>query len=359
MGPFDISFLIATVSLSVPILFAALGELVSERTGVINIGLEGMMIAGAFAGFYFTWLTGSVLIGVLGGMAAGMLLATVVGLVSITGSGGQVVVGIAVWIFGLGITSFFNARVFSHSEQVVVATMSSVAVPGLVDLPVIGEVFFDQPLLVYFAVLSLFAIRYVLNRTSLGLVIRAVGEAPSAVDNAGINVAAVRWLGVLTAGAFAGLGGVMLTIGASGSFTANVTAGQGFIALAAVFFGRWRPFGVLGACLVFGGANALQLRLQTFEHIPWEVWAMFSLVACAVFASRAYRRRRMPAPIEAATAVLVVGAGVALALIHPETKVPTQVWLMLPYVVTLVVLASLSGIARGPRALAVHYQRAT
>jgi simple sugar transport system permease protein len=260
-------------------------------------------------------------------------------------------------ILAIGLTSFVFEQLFLSKPQVVLEVPGPVAVPGLSDLPGVGQVLFRQPLLVYLSWAVVLLAWWVLYRTTWGLAIRSAGEAPAASDTAGISVDGIRWAGVLVAGSMAGLGGCVLSIGQVGLFVEQISAGQGYIALAAVIFGGWRPFRVLGACLVFAGTNALQLQLQAKDGVPGSVWAAIALLGLVVLALQlrrpAGRSWRTSAP---AAAVALLGA--ALALGHPAISLPSELWLAAPYIVALLAIAGLVGRVRMPRALGIPHERA-
>ena len=357
-GIFDAAWLAAMISLTTPVLFAALGEAVSERTGVINVGLEGMMLTGAFFAFLVTWQTGSPWLGVLTGLVAGALLAAVMAALAIEAGADQIVTGIGLNILALGITTFAFDQIFSHRGQVILDAMSPLGIPGLEELGGVGRALFHQPPLAYAAYVLVPVFWFLLHRTNAGLALRAAGELPEAVDTAGISVRAVRWAGTLAAGAMAGVGGAYLSVVSLGLFVQGMSAGRGFIALAAVIFGRWRPLSVLGACLLFGGADALQLRLQVAESIPREVWVVVAALPVLALAHAIGRRRvsRIERPDVALGAVVLVG-GTVLAVLRPDWRIPGQLWLTMPYVVAILVLAGFVGRTRLPSALARPYRR--
>jgi general nucleoside transport system permease protein len=360
MGPFDATFVAITVGLAVPILFAATGELASQRSGVINIGLEGMMLGGAFFGFWAAYETQNLLVGTVAGLLAGAALGAIMAALSVSLGADQIVVGIGINILAGGVTAFGYEQVFANAVNApTVEPMASLAIPGLIHIPVVGEALFDQPPLAYLAYAMIVALWFTLYRTNLGLALRGAGEYPDAVETSGISVQRVRWVAVVFAGAMAGLGGVMLSLGDLGSFNEGMSSGRGFIAIAAVIFGRWRPLGVVGACLVFGAADALQLRLQTATAIPGQVWVALLLIPILVYAYRFARRRKPSANREALAlgAATCVAFGV-LAIVQPSWQVPQSIWLMLPYVITLVALAGTAGRARLPGALGRPYRRA-
>jgi simple sugar transport system permease protein len=224
---------------------------------------------------------------------------------------------------------------------------------------VIGRALFNQTLLVYLAFAVVAVVWFVLYRTSWGLAIRAAGEVPAAADTAGVRVTRIRWLGTLAAGALAGMAGGFLSVGQLGFFIEGMSAGRGFLALAAVIFGGWRPVGVLAACLVFGAGDALQLRLQAEATVPRQVWLAIGLVAVAwIVATRVGRRERLRAsPGALAAGLLVAGIGGSLFAIDPAWHFPSQLWLTLPYLLALLALAGLVGRVHMPSSLAIPYRR--
>lgn len=360
MGPFDTALVVAAIGVTTPILFAALGELVAQRAGVINIGLEGMMLNGAFFGFWAAHGTHSLLVGVLAGFAAGAVLGMIMAALTISASADQIVVGIGITILATGTTTFANEQLFtSGGNQATINPISPLALPGLDQIPVIGKALFDQTPLAYVAYLMIPVLWFVLYRTNLGLAIRGAGEVPDAVETSGASVRRVRWGAELFASGMAGLGGAVLSVGNLGLFNELMSGGRGYIALAAVIFGRWRPLAVLGACLVFGGADALQLRLQAATTVPRQVWVALALIPVIVFAYRCVRTRtwrRTPGGLAFGGGILLLG--VVLAIVGPKWNIPSQFWLMLPYVITLVVLAGAVGRTRLPAALGLPYRRA-
>ena len=329
MGPFDTALLSAAILATVPILLAGLGELVSERAGVLNVGLEGMMLCGAFFAFLGTDLTGSLPLGALCGASAGILLAALMAVLSVEAGADQIVVGIGLNVLASGATGFLYETVFASRGQVILPTMGSWAIPGLSSLPVVGETFFDAQPLTYLSYLAIPVVWFLLYRSNWGLAIRAAGELPEAVDVAGIDVRRVRWAATLFAGAMAGLGGAALSIGQTGIFTEGMTAGRGFLALAAVIFGKWRLAGVVFACSLFGSADALQLRLQASNLVPSQVWAAFALAVAVVLVFALVRRRRV-GPSTSLGAALAIGVCVSLAIVQPHLGLPSQLLACLP-----------------------------
>lgn len=281
---FLVALLSAALRLSVPILFAALGGMFSERSGVVNIGLEGIMLTGAFAGVVGSYFTGSQWMGALVAMLSGIALAALFALITVKIQINQIVSGIAINLLAVGLTSFFFRALFGiTTTPITVNAFSPVSIPGLSTLPFVGEVLFSQTALVYIAFLLVPVSWFILYKTSWGLSIRTVGEHPTAADTVGIPVNRVRTLCVLASGALAGLGGAFLSLGQFNMFVDNMISGRGFIAVAAVIFGRWNPKGILIASLIFGVADALQIRLQTAGiGIPYQFLLMFPYLLTVV-----------------------------------------------------------------------------
>ncbi|NMB00826.1 MAG: ABC transporter permease [Firmicutes bacterium] len=298
---FNTAVFAAALRMATPLIFAALGGIFSERSGVVNIALEGMMLVGAFTAMFVTYHTGLPWVGVLGAIAAGALMGLLHAIFCVRYRANQVVTGTAINIFAGGLTvfllrDFFGAAGTSPS----VSTIPDITIPLLNQIPWIGKIIGRQNPLVYLALLAVVLVHIVIYKTPWGLRLRAVGEHPKAADTVGVNVFRMRYLAVIISGAFAGLGGTYLSIAHLSRFSEGMTAGRGFIALAAMIFGKWTPFGALGACLFFGYADALQMRLQ-------------------------------------------------------DVGIPTQFMNMLPYVLTMVALAGFIGKAVGPKASGEPY----
>jgi general nucleoside transport system permease protein len=255
----------STLQFAALLLLPALGGVISERSGVVNIAMEGMMLTGAYAGVMSALATHSVIGGVIGAMIAGGLMSLVHAIVSINFKADQIVSGIAINIAALGLTNYL---LFIQTGGQGVPTLSNtLRLPTLswgplANIPFIGQVLFQQNVIFYIAVLVLLGIQFLLFRTNIGLRIRAVGEHPQAADTAGINVRLMRYMCVISSGLLAGLAGAFLSMGIAGIFNSNMTAGTGFIALAAMVFGKYTPWGTAGACVIFGLGEALSVRLQ-------------------------------------------------------------------------------------------------
>ena len=260
-----IEFLAAALRIATPLVFAALGGVLCERAGVFAVGLEGMMLTGAFAAAAGAWSFGSALAGVglalLGGAAVGFT----VGLVAVRGRADQMVTGLTVNILAAGATSYC-LRALSGGGRPVAIHLTPLPVwpiPGLADLPALGPLLFALPPLTYLALAATALEEVWLTRTQGGLVLRAAGENPEALFAAGVDPVRVRMAALVAGGAVAGLGGAVLSLQQVGTFTDNMTGGRGYLALASLIVARWRPLGALAACLAFGAAEALELRLQT------------------------------------------------------------------------------------------------
>jgi len=290
---FSIALIWSTIRLSTPLILAALGGLFSERSGVINIALEGMMLAGAFTAAAVTYAVGNPFIGLLAGMLAGMLIAAVHAVACIRYKADQVVTGTAINILMIGMPAFLSGAFF----------LSSGSTPQLPKEQLIPW----TPIVIAFAMVPISW--YILYRTPFGLRLRAVGENPEAADAAGVRVARMRYAGVLLSGVLAGIGGAYLSIGQSSLFTRNMTSGRGFIALAALIFGKWRPVQTLLACLLFGLTEAITIQMQGVVKLP------------------------------------------------SGDDIPVQFIQMVPYLLTIIVLAGFIGSSRPPRSLEIPYEK--
>lgn len=266
---FSIGLVAATLRFATPLALAAIGGIFSERSGIVNIGLEGMMLVGAFFGIVVCAETGSWELGVLGAMAAGGVLALIHAFFSIHLMADQIISGFAVNFLALGLTGYlFRSMYGTSGTPNLEERIPNVRLPLIEDIPFIGDVFGNLNLMIWvmFGVVILAFI--VLFKTPIGLRIRSVGEHPKAADTVGISVFKVRYAAVILSGMLAALGGAYLSFGTGNAFNENMTAGRGYIALAAVIFGNWRPFGAFGACLLFGFSSALALRLQGSPLLP-------------------------------------------------------------------------------------------
>jgi general nucleoside transport system permease protein len=302
---FVIGILAASIRLATPILLAALGEIFTERAGILNLGLEGIMLMGALSGFLGAYLSGNLWVGVAAGLLTGMLFGLLMGFMSITVKANQVVAGLGITILGSGLSTLLFRLAFGlRTTPPTLSIFPSLPIPMLSQAPILGPILFEQNILVYLVLVLTPVASIVLYRTHFGLAIRAVGESPDAVDTRGLNVARTRYLALMIGGALAGLGGSYLVLGSLGLFWTQMTAGRGFIAIAVVVFSKWDPWRALLGAWVFGLASALQISLQTL---------------------------RVP--------------------------IASELLLMLPYVITIIVLISVSRRAEFPAAFAVPYFR--
>ncbi len=280
-----------------PIALGAYAGLFSERSGVVNIAIEGMMLMGAMMAAFVSGYTGSLFLGVLAGLITGGLMAAIHAVVSIQFKTDQIISGTVINFLAVGLTGhIYQIYLVPPKWPGSAGTFSVMPIPILSKIPIIGKIFFNHQPIVYIMLLLTFAIHYVLFYTPWGLRMRAVGEHPKAADTVGINVYFTRYANVIFGGLLAGLAGIWLTLEWVGTFTINMTSGRGFIALAALIFGRWTPLGAFGAALLFGLANALQIRAQTqFPEVPAEFLNMLPFVLTIIVA--AVRRPIPPAAI--------------------------------------------------------------
>ena len=247
---------------AVPLLLAALGETFTERAGLLNLGLEGMMLIGAFTGFYVALNSESIWIGLLAGIGIGLLLGLLFGWLTISLRVDQVIVGLGLTIFAGGITGFLFRDLYGQRFPTLPMASTKLAIPILSHIPVAGPVLFNQQPLVYLAWLLVIVFAFVLVRTRFGLEVRAAGENPFAADAAGVNVFRIRYLAVVIGGIMAGLGGAFLSVGDLNFFVPGMTVGQGFIAIAIAMLGKWRPYRVFVGALLFGILRSLSTGLQ-------------------------------------------------------------------------------------------------
>jgi len=309
---FNLSLIFSTIRLATPLVLAALGGLYSERSGVINIALEGLLLAGAFTAASVTFYAHSPWVGLGAAIIAGAMVAAILALACIRFKADQVVTGTGINILFIGLPAVLSGALF----------LSSGATPQIPKenlLPVLSRflpgflgqwrIFTDVSIISLLALVVVLLTAYVLYRTPFGLRLRAVGENPEAADAAGVAVNPMRYIGVIISGALAGIGGAYLSIGQSSLFTRNMAAGRGFIALAALIFGKWRPVQTMLACLLFGFADALTIQMQGVAKLP------------------------------------------------SGEDIPVQFIQMIPYIVTIVVLAGFIGQSRAPKALGTAYQK--
>jgi ABC-type uncharacterized transport system permease subunit len=288
----------AMLRFATPLTFAALGGLLSERSGVINIGLEGMMLMGAFFGIFGADLTGSWLLGAIIGMASGAVMGLVHAVLSISLRADQVVGGTAINLLAVGITGYvFIAHYGQQGTPGDIPRVPEVSLPGIQEIPFVGDAIGEASLLTWLALLLVPLLALYLFRTPGGLRLRSVGEKPRAADSVGVPVLRTRYLAVISSGVLAALGGVYLSIALVGSFNQMMTDGRGFIALAAVIFGNWRPGGALAGALLFGFSSAVAQRLPAFSESLAVLFQALPYVLTLVVVAGVIGRSRPPAAI--------------------------------------------------------------
>ena len=293
------STLVSTVAISTPLIFGSLSGVVSERVGVVNIAIEGDLLVGAFAGVmaasYFQMPYAGVIAAPLAGASLGALLA----LFSVKCGVDQIIVGVVLNVLALGLTTFLYGTVMKETPGSLNTnqfSLSPIKIPGLAEIPVIGPVLFNQTILVYLMYAAVIALAFFLFRSRWGLRLRACGEHPRAADTVGINVGRTRTLNTILGSAFAGLGGAFFTIGSGLAFTDNISAGNGYIALAAMILGKWNPVGAMGAAVMFGFAQALARMLPNIEPaIPADLVSMIPYVVTIVAVAGFVGKSRAPA----------------------------------------------------------------
>lgn len=286
------------LALSVPLVFGALSGVLCERAGVINIGIEGQLLAGAFLAAVTASLTGSLVAGLVAAVVAGGLVGAVLAVFAIRYLVNQIIVGVVLNVLVLGLTNFLYGRLLAPEGDVwnSPGKLSRIKIPLLGDIPVVGPVVFNQTVIVYLMFLAVIAVHIGLFKTRWGLRVRAVGEHPEAADTLGINVNVTRFRNVVLGGMMAGLGGAFFSISNVSGFSKEMSAGQGFIALAAMIFGRWTPFGAMGAALLFGLANNLQSNLGIIKTpVPGEFMAMLPYLVTIFAVAGLVGRVRAPA----------------------------------------------------------------
>lgn len=271
--------LATAAALMVPVLFAALGELISERGGVINIGLEGMMVAGGYAGFEVMDKTGVVPLAIAAAVGGGAVVAAIMAVVSVYGRANQVITGFALFVMVPGIVDFLYTQQTTNEATVPsTARLGVLNLPGLRSIPIVGPALFDQNAFFYLAVFAACAIAIMLRTTRFGLELGACGQDPAAAASKGVHVLRVRTLGALCAGGLAGAGGAALTVGALGAYSPDVMAGRGFIAIAIVILGRWRVGWVVAAAALVGIADSLRLHLADSVDVPVQLLGLLPWV---------------------------------------------------------------------------------
>jgi simple sugar transport system permease protein len=298
-----IGILASGIRLATPYLYAAIGETLGQRSGVLNLGVEGIMLMGAFSGFYAVFKTGNVWLGLLSAIIVGGLMGLATAFINVTLQAEQGISGIGIFLFGLGMSDLLFQKLINNVATV--RGFPALPIPVLSKIPVIGEIFFDHNILVYGAYLLALIAWFILNKTTLGLSIQAVGENPEAADTLGVSITVIRYFTVTLGGVLSGIAGASLSIALLNVFQQNLTNGIGFIAVALVYFGGWRPLWVLAGSLLFSMINSMQIWVQ------------------------------------------VIGI-----------PIPSDVAVMLPYILTIVVLVLSAGRVRAPSALTKPYERA-
>ena len=291
------SFLASDIRTATPLLIAALGIVFSARAGIINVGTEGFMLVGSLMGVVGSRYSGSAFVGALVAMASTLVLAALFAYFTVNLQADQTVVGVAVNIFAMGFTITLNRIVFgANTSPPIIDVFDAVPIPGLSRIPVLGPALFNQPLLCYLAFLAVPVAWYIMQKTHIGLKVRAVGENPKAADTVGINVWRVRWAAILVSGALAGLGGAFVSMGQLSFFTENMISGRGYMVLAAVVFGRYSPVGVLVATLVFGAGDALMYQIQAANlGVPYQISMMLPYFITLLAVCGLIRKSRSPA----------------------------------------------------------------
>jgi ABC-type uncharacterized transport system permease subunit len=295
-----IDFLSATVRIATPILMAAMGGILTERAGTFAVGLEGMMLSGAFSGVVGAYLSGSIVMGLVAACVGGLVFGVIIAIATTRFDTEHMVTGLAANLLALGFTSFALRTVIGRGQAPVIHTplLESIPIPFLSDIPVLGALLFRQPPLTYLAFAAVVAIALFLRRTRGGLLLTASGENPLAVFAAGTDPIRVRFTALLAGGIFAGLAGAVLSLQQVGTFTDGMTGGRGYMALAAVIVGRWLPLGTLAGCIMFGATEALQLRVQAFNlPVSSYVIQMVPYLAALLVLAGLGRTARLPAAI--------------------------------------------------------------
>ena len=293
---FIVGILASGIRLATPYLYAAMGETLGQRSGVLNLGVEGQMLLGAFAAFYVALTTGNLWLALLAATLVGALMGLAMAFVTVNLQAEQGISGIGFYLFGLGMSTLLFQMLLGTVETV--SGFPPIHIPWLSDIPIVGEILFGQSVLVYGAFALVPIVHFVLHRTTLGLKIRAVGENPEAADSLGVSVSAVRYVTVTLGGILSGVAGASMSIATLNVFQQNMTSGLGFIAVALVYFGGWRPVGVMLGALLFSMVNALQLRLQVEgAGIPSEILVMMPYILTIVALVLTVQRVRSPSAL--------------------------------------------------------------
>ena len=291
----NVGLFAAAIRMATPVALAALGGVFSERVGVVNVGLEGMMLMGAFSGVYVSYITSNPWLGVFGAIIVGGLLGLIHAFLSVTLRGNQIVSGTGLNILALGFTAYGSEVIWgSRGASANVTSIDIIKLPILGDIPIIGDIIGSASPLVYLMIIIIILTQILLFKTPIGLRLRAVGEHPAAADTAGVNVLRMKYMGIILSGMLAGLGGVFLSLGNLGLFSYGMTGGRGFIALAAMIFGGWTPLGAFGASLLFGFTDALQMRLQSLGILPPQIILMLPYIITVIVLAGVVRKTKPP-----------------------------------------------------------------
>ena len=293
-----VALLAVSIVKSTPLVLGALSGTVCERSGIVNIAIEGMMLTAAFAGFAVAVYTGNLAAGLLAAVLAGALLALLHAVLTVRYAVDQIISGTAINILAVGLTGFFNRQVFTTGAPAGATVLPRISVPILSDIPVLGPILFQHQPLTFLAIILVFVLQWALFRSRWGLRTRAVGEHPLAADTVGIEVGRLRTLNVVLGGALAGLGGAYFTLDSVPHFEPLMTNGRGFIALAAMIFGKWTPLGAWGAALLFGVTEALPVALQIQGFaVPYQIVGMLPYVLTIVVVAGLVGRSTAPAAV--------------------------------------------------------------
>jgi len=291
-----VGILTSAVRLATPYLYASIGEAFSQLSGVFNLGVDGIMLVGAFIGFFVALHTGNLWLALLAAAIAGLLMGLLMSLISVTLKAEQGISGIGLYMFGLGLSSLLFKKLVG--TVITIPGFSAVRIPILGKIPFIGDILFNQSLLVYGAFLLVPLAWWILEKTTLGLKIKAAGQNPAAADTLGVNVDKIRYFSVCFGSALAGIAGASLSLSLVNLFQENLTAGQGFIAVALVYFGGWTPLGILGGALLFSTVNSIQLWMQVLNvNIPYDVLLMMPYVLTIAVLASAVSRVHQPAAL--------------------------------------------------------------
>ncbi len=289
-----VGILTSAIRLATPYLFASIGEAFAQLSGVLDLGVDGIMLVGAYAAFFVALNTGNLWLGVLAAVVVGLLMGLLMSVVSVTLKAEQGISGIGLYMFGLGLSSLLFKVTIGTVKTV--NGFQPIKIPLLGDIPILGEILFQHNVLVYMAFLLVPAAWWVLDKTTWGLRIKAAGQNPGAADALGVNVDRVRYISVCLGAMLAGLAGASLSIALVNLFQENITAGAGFIAVALVYFGGWKPLGILGGALLFSTVNAIQLWMQVLGvNIPSDVAVMLPYLLTIVALAFTVNRARQPA----------------------------------------------------------------